>query len=91
MADININQPHNLSPDAARAAAQKVADKLSTDYGLTCKWIGDVLRFERSGVDGTLTLGAREAALRIKLGILTSAFAPAIEQKVADSMRKVFG
>lgn len=90
MAEISITQPHSLSPDAARAAAQKVADKLSGDYGLTCKWAGDVLRFERSGVDGTLTLGAREAALRIKLGMLMSAFAPTIEQKVADSMRKVF-
>jgi putative polyhydroxyalkanoate system protein len=90
MAEISITQPHNLSPDAARAAAQRVADKLSTDYGLSCHWVGDVLRFERSGVDGMLTLGAREAALRIKLGMLMSAFAPAIEQKVADSMRKVF-
>jgi putative polyhydroxyalkanoate system protein len=90
MADINITQPHSLSPDAARAAAQKVAEKLSTDYGLSCNWIGDVLRFERSGVDGMLTLGTHEAALHIKLGMLMSAFAPAIEQKVADSMRKVF-
>lgn len=90
MAEISINQPHSLSPDAARAAAQKVADKLSSDYGLTCKWVGDVLQFERAGVDGTLTLGVREALIRIKLGFMMSAFAPTIEQKVADNMRKVF-
>jgi putative polyhydroxyalkanoate system protein len=90
MADISITQPHHLSPDAARAAAQKVADKLSADYGLTCKWIGEVLHFERAGVDGTLTLGAREALLQIKLGFMMSALAPTIEQKVADNLRKVF-
>ncbi|WP_036173327.1 polyhydroxyalkanoic acid system family protein [Massilia sp. 9096] len=90
MADISITQPHSLSPDAARAAAQKVADKLSSDYGLACKWVGDVLQFERAGVDGTLTLGGREALIRIKLGLMMSAFAPTIEQKVADNMRKVF-
>src|SRR5437764_6313794 len=90
MAEISITQQHSLSPEAARAAAQKVADKLAIDYGLTCKWIGDVLRFERSGVEGTLALGERQAALRIKLGFLMSAFASTIEQKVADSMRKVF-
>ena len=90
MADISFTQQHSLSQPAARAAAQKVADKLSAQFGLDCRWEGDVLRFERSGVDGALTLGAQEAALQIKLGFLMSAFAPAIEQKVADSMRKTF-
>ena len=90
MPDISITQPHSLSQTDARAAAQKVADKLVREYGLTCKWEGDVLRFARSGVEGALTLGERQAALRIKLGFLMSAFAATIEQKVAESMRKVF-
>jgi putative polyhydroxyalkanoate system protein len=90
MADISIIQQHSLSPDAARSAAQKVADKLAGEYGLHCEWEGDVLRFERSGVEGSLALHERQAALRIKLGILMSAFASTIEQKVGESMRKVF-
>ncbi|MFK3738195.1 polyhydroxyalkanoic acid system family protein [Massilia sp. TN1-12] len=90
MADISIIQQHTLSQPAARAAAQKVADKLASDYGLQCKWEGDVLRFERSGVEGVLALEPSQAALRIKLGFMMSAFAPAIEQKVAESMRKTF-
>jgi putative polyhydroxyalkanoate system protein len=49
-----------------------------------------VLRFARSGVEGALTLGERQAALRIQLGFLMSAFASTIEQKVAESMRKTF-
>jgi putative polyhydroxyalkanoate system protein len=90
MADISITQQHSLTQPAARAAAQKVADKLANDYGLQCKWEGDVLRFERSGVEGALTLGERQALLRIKLGFMMSAFACTIEQKVAESMRKTF-
>jgi putative polyhydroxyalkanoate system protein len=90
MADISITQQHQLSQDAARAAAQKVADKLASDYGLQCRWEGDVLRFERSGVEGTLALGERQAALRIKLGLLMGAFRSTIEAKVAESMRKTF-
>ncbi|RYE67621.1 MAG: polyhydroxyalkanoic acid system protein [Oxalobacteraceae bacterium] len=90
MADISIIQQHSLSPDAARSAAQRVADKLAGEYGLHCEWEGDVLRFERSGVEGSLALHERQAALRIKLGILMSAFASTIEQKVGESMRKVF-
>jgi putative polyhydroxyalkanoate system protein len=91
MADINIVQQHMLGTEAARAAAQKVADKLATEYGLACRWDGDVLRFERSGVEGALALEDQRAALRIKLGLFASAFASTIETKVADSMRKVFG
>jgi putative polyhydroxyalkanoate system protein len=90
MANISIVQEHALSPVMARAAAQKVADKIATEYGLACRWDGDVLRFERSGVQGSLTLEARQAALRIQLGFLMSAFASTIEAKVAESMRRVF-
>jgi putative polyhydroxyalkanoate system protein len=90
MADISITQQHELSADAARAAAEKVADKLAGEYGLQCRWDGDVLRFERSGVEGTLALGERQAALRIKLGMLMGAFRSTIETKVAESMRKTF-
>jgi putative polyhydroxyalkanoate system protein len=68
-----------------------VADKLASEYGLGCRWEGDVLRFERSGVEGALTLEDRRATLRIKLGLFASAFAAKIEAKVAQSMRRVFG
>jgi len=87
---INITQPHNLGPEAARAAAQQVADKLSRELDLSCQWQGDVLRFTRSGVDGTLTLLENQAQMQIKLGFLYGAFAPAIQSKVAEKMRKVF-
>lgn len=90
MADINIIQAHTLSPEGARAAAQKVADKLAGDYDLACKWDGDVLRFERSGVEGSLSLAPQQAQMRIKLGFFFASFASAIEEKVTDNMRKVF-
>lgn len=90
MADISIVQEHRLSPERARVAAQKVADKIAAEYGLACRWDGDVLRFERSGVEGTLTLEERRALMRIRLGFLMSVFASTIEAKVAEKMRKVF-
>ena len=90
MADINIVQEHNLAPEQAREAAQQVADKLAEQFELDCKWDGDVLRFERSGVNGTLTLQPKQAHLQIALGFLYSAFSSQIESKVADKMRKVF-
>jgi putative polyhydroxyalkanoate system protein len=90
MAEISIVQQHELSPAQARTAAEQVAQRLAAEFGLECTWDGDVLRFTRSGVDGDLSLRERNAALRIRLGMFMSAFAPAIEAKVAEKMRKVF-
>ncbi|MBG6222641.1 MULTISPECIES: polyhydroxyalkanoic acid system family protein [unclassified Janthinobacterium] len=90
MADINIVQQHKLTALKAREAAQQVADKLAQEYDLACAWDGDVLRFERSGVDGSLTLEKDLAQLQIKLGFMLSAFASTIEGKIAEKMRQVF-
>lgn len=91
MAEITVAQEHKMTAPMARAAAQQVADKLAAEYGVTCKWDGEnVLRFERSGVDGALTLGAGRADLHIRLGLLMGAFAGVIESKAADKMRRVF-
>jgi putative polyhydroxyalkanoate system protein len=91
MADISIVQAHSLSQEQAREAAATVAAKLARDYDLACKWDGDVLRFERSGVQGALTLHEQKAEMKISLGFLMGAFSSTIEAKVAEKMRKVFG
>ncbi len=91
MADINIVQDHHLSHKKAHEAALKVAEKLAEEFDLTCEWEGDdVLRFERSGVSGSLTLLKHQAQMQIKLGFLFSAFSSTIESKVAENMKKVF-
>ncbi|MHA4869962.1 polyhydroxyalkanoic acid system family protein [Duganella sp. PWIR1] len=90
MADINIVQAHSLAPEQARAAAQQVADKLAEQFELACRWDGDVLRFERSGVNGALTLLPNQAQLKIALGFPISMMAAMVEAKVSEKMRKVF-
>jgi len=90
MADINIVQDHHLTHKKAREAAEQVADKLAEEFDLNCEWEGDVLRFERSGVSGSLTLHKHQAQMHIKLGFLFSAFSSTIEQKVTEKMKKVF-
>lgn len=91
MADIHIVQAHSLSPEAARAAAQKVAETLTEQYQLACSWEGDVLRFKSAAAEGALVLEPRQAQMQIRLGFLFGAFSSAIESKVATDMRKVFG
>lgn len=91
MADISITRKHELPHTRARAAAQSVADRMAREYDMQAEWAGQVLRFERSGVSGTLTLHASEVRLEITLGFLFKAFASRIEEQAVKNMEKVFG
>jgi putative polyhydroxyalkanoate system protein len=90
MAEINIVHEHDLPPKKAREAAQQVADKIAEEYDLDVEWEGDVLHFERSGVQGRMTLQKQQVHMVIKLGFLMSAFSSTIEAKVTENMKKVF-
>jgi putative polyhydroxyalkanoate system protein len=90
MADINITQKHALPHDKAKAAAQKIADKLAQKYDMESEWDGDVLLFKRSGVSGKLAIHEAEARLEITLGFLFKAFSGKIEEEVGRNMRRVF-
>lgn len=90
MTDITIVQPHALSMAEARAAVQRAADEMTTDYEMVCTWQDNVLIFTRTGVSGTVALTENNAQLDMKLGIFLRTFAPKIREKVAGNMAKIF-
>lgn len=90
MADIDIRRAHNLGPAAARAAADRMADHLGRKFGLKGDWDGDVLRFERPGVTGSLTLRPKELHLAVALGFLLKAMKGSIEQAIQHELDALF-
>ena len=86
MADIDIRRAHHLAPAAARKAADQMAEKLGRKFGLAGDWDGDVLRFERPGVSGTLTVGPKDLHLMVTLGFLLKAMKGSIEQAIHHEM-----
>jgi putative polyhydroxyalkanoate system protein len=90
VADIIIKQPHQLSVENAKDAAQKIADRMAAEYDMTATWDGNMLNFERSGLSGTLVLHEKEAQLDVTLGFLFKAFSAKLEEKMAQQMKKVF-
>lgn len=90
MPNVHIVQEHTLTPKKAREAAEQVALKLAEEFELEYEWEGDVLYFERSGVNGSLTLTRHKVEMLIKLGFLFGAFAPVIEAKASEKMKKIF-
>ncbi len=90
MADISIRQSHQLSVKNAKAAAQKIADRMAEEYDVTAAWDGNILNFERSGLTGRLALHEKEAQLDVTLGFLLKAFSAKLEEKMTQQMSKVF-
>jgi putative polyhydroxyalkanoate system protein len=90
MADIDIRRAHNLGHAAARAAADRMAERLGRKFDLKGAWDGDVLRFERPGVTGSLTLGPKDLHLSVALGFLLRAMKGSIEQAIQHELDALF-
>jgi putative polyhydroxyalkanoate system protein len=91
MSDIKIRRAHALTPKHARAAAEEISARLSEAFDMQFAWEGEVLRFQRSGVEGQLTLGHKEVIIDAQLGFLLAMMKPAIEQSIHENLDKIFG
>jgi len=90
MADIEIHRPHHLGLEGARAAADEMAAHLGRKFGLKGEWWGDVMRFERPGVTGSLTVGEKDLDLSISLGFLLKAMRGSIESAIREELDQLF-
>ena len=90
MPDIDIRRAHGLGLEGARAAADRLAADLATRFGLRGEWRGNVLHFERPGLDGSLHVGAEDVHLSVALGFLLRAMKGSIESAVVREMETLF-
>lgn len=90
MADIEVQRVHNLGLKAARTAADTMADHLGRKFGLKGDWDGNVLKFERPGVTGSLAVTDKDLKLSVALGFLLKAMKGSIEQAVLRELDQLF-
>lgn len=90
MADIDLKRVHNLGMKAARGKADEMAEHLGRKFGLKGNWDGDVLRFERPGVTGSLAITAKDIHLLVSLGFLLKAMKGSIESAVQHELDALF-
>jgi putative polyhydroxyalkanoate system protein len=91
VADIEVRRAHGLGRDAARDAADRMMEKLAQRFGLRGAWDGDVLRFERPGVSGHLSIDDRNLHLAVTLGFLLRAMRTSIQGEVLRELDQLFG
>ncbi len=82
MSTIEITQDHSLSPAQARKAVEDFATKLGKKFGLDYRWEGDVLHFNRSGVDGQISMTPGQLHVRATLGMFFATMKGRIEQEM---------
>jgi putative polyhydroxyalkanoate system protein len=89
VSDISIKRSHSMSIAEAKKVADKVAAKLEKDYQLKANWVGDVLNFARSGVNGSLAVSAKDFKIDVKLGFLMAAFKGPIQGAIEENLDKM--
>lgn len=85
--DIHIQRPHALGLPKARRLAQQWMAQATEKYGLQFSTEegdeGDTVRFERSGIEGTLAVRADKLDLQAELGFLFKAMGATVETEIA--------
>jgi len=91
MSAIYIRRTHALPLKQARALAERMAARLSQQFGLDYAWEASALRFRRDGVEGALTVARREIRIEAQLGFLLSLLQPRIEREISAQLDEVLG
>ena len=90
MADIDVHRDHTLGLKAARAAAERMAEHLAKRFDLRGEWSGNVFRFQRPGVTGSLAVSDKDLRLDVTLGFLLRALKGSIEGAIHEELDKLF-
>ncbi len=72
MADVVVNQSHNLSFDEAKAKIADFEDMMSK-YGVKANWKGQTAKLKGLGVSGSIDVTDSNVKVLVKLGMMAKA------------------
>ncbi|MDC8013079.1 polyhydroxyalkanoic acid system family protein [Tahibacter soli] len=91
MPSIDIRHAHKKPLKEAKEKVTDVAKEIAKKFDLTYGWEGNVLHFERSGVNGKIALAKNEVHVTAELGFLLSMLKPAVESEIRKRLDQHFG
>lgn len=91
MPSIDIRHKHAKPVKEAKIAVSEVAEEISRKFELRYGWKGNVLHFERSGVNGQIALEKGQVHVTAELSFLLSLLKPAVEQEIQKRLVQHFG
>jgi putative polyhydroxyalkanoate system protein len=91
MPKIDIRRPHQLSLSEARAVVDKVAARMHEKFGMEGQWQGDILRFSRPGVNGSIAVASDVIHVTAELGMMLAPLKGMVEQEIRRKLDEHFG
>ena len=91
MPSIDIKRSHARPLADARKKVQHVAEHLAEKFDVEWRWEGDVLHFQRSGVDGHIRVSAKQVHVTANLGFLLMALRGPVEREIHRYLDEEFG
>jgi putative polyhydroxyalkanoate system protein len=91
MPSIDIKRAHSRPLPEARKAVQRVADHIAERFDVECSWDGNILNFQRSGVDGHIEVGPKQIHVTARLGFLLMAIRGSVEREIHRYLEEEFG
>ena len=91
MSKIDIRRAHALPLRQAKKQADIMAEHLGREFGLRSRWVQGRLHFERSGVEGVMTVTETEVQVQAELGFAVSLLRTTIERRLHSHFDTAFG
>jgi putative polyhydroxyalkanoate system protein len=87
MNKLEVDIPHRLSRDEARARLDRITEKLAREYSAACRWDeGDRLLVTRKGLQAALAIGDDRVHVDLELGLFMRPFAGTIRDGIAKQL-----
>jgi len=90
MSYIDMHAQHSMGREQAQAAADDLASDLAQKFDITYHWQDDCICFDRSGVNGTITVNEDEIRVEAKLGLVLTFLKGRIEEEIVSYLSDHF-
>ena len=82
MAGFRLTKRYTMPKEQVREAAEGLVAELEKNHKVRSRWKGDTVRISATGVDGQLSFHDGLIDISVKLGFLTSMFAPVLRKEM---------
>ncbi|MCX7627067.1 MAG: polyhydroxyalkanoic acid system family protein [Methylophilaceae bacterium] len=91
MATIDISRPHTLGLEAAKRAAEWIAERMQNELKARYRWQGNDLEFDCPGASGRICVGKDTVRVEVHLSLLLRPLRNRIEQEILRHLEEALG
>ena len=91
MSIIDIFANHEMDHEDAQQAADDLASDLAEKFDIDYGWDEDVIYFERTGVEGSISVGENDIHINARLGFMLMWLKSTIEKEIREYLQSHFG